>query len=265
MQSSHSRRIYDYRIQEAICESGDRDLFPELEIPRSTIRSWIRRGVPDVVTSDLAVRDRADLLAEIHRYQQRTALLGAVVGLLIAMLRVSKVRLDSERLPEGESKKILLRAIERTGKVLPLNAALRIARLSSSRYHSWCRAEAGCELDDQSSCPRIVPTRLTPEEVEVMQQMVESDDQRHMSLRALALHAQRIRKIFVSPSTWYRLVRLSGWGRPRNRVYPAKPKVGIRAAAPGELLHLDVTIIKLLDGTRAYLHAVIDNYSRKIL
>jgi putative transposase len=28
---------------------------------------------------------------------------------------------------------------------------------------------------------------------------------------------------------------------------------------------LDVTIIRLLDGTRAYLHAVIDNYSRRIL
>ena len=28
---------------------------------------------------------------------------------------------------------------------------------------------------------------------------------------------------------------------------------------------MDVTIIKLLDGTKAYLHAVIDNYSRRIL
>ncbi len=56
-----------------------------------------------------------------------------------------------------------------------------------------------------------------------------------------------------------------GWRRPRNRVYPAKPKLGIRASSPNELLHLDVTIIKLLDGTRAYLHAVIDNYSRRIL
>ena len=91
MQISHSRRTYDYRIQEAICESGDRDLFPELEIPRSTIRSWIYRGVPDVVTCDLAVRDRADLLAEIHQYRQRTALLGAIVGILIAMLRVSNL------------------------------------------------------------------------------------------------------------------------------------------------------------------------------
>jgi putative transposase len=78
---------------------------------------------------------------------------------------------------------------------LPLSAALRITRLSASRYHSWCPAEAGCDLDDHPSCPRVVPTRLTP----------------------------------------------------------------------GELLHLDVTIIRLLDGTRACLHAVIDNYSRRIL
>jgi len=34
-------------------------------------------------------------------------------------------------------------------------------------------------------------------------------------------------------------------------VYPAKPKVGIRTNAPNELWHIDVTIIRLLDGTKA--------------
>jgi putative transposase len=53
--------------------------------------------------------------------------------------------------------------------------------------------------------------------------------------------------------------------RPRVREYPAKPKVGVRATKPNEAWHVDTTIIKLLDGTKAYLHAVIDNYSRKIL
>jgi putative transposase len=86
-----------------------------------------------------------------------------------------------------------------------------------------------------------------------------------MSPRALALHAQRIGKALASPSTWYRLVKNAGWRRSRIRVHPDKSKIGIRAKAPGELHHLDVTIIKLLDGTRAYLHAVIDNYSRRIL
>jgi putative transposase len=29
--------------------------------------------------------------------------------------------------------------------------------------------------------------------------------------------------------------------------------------------HIDATVIRLLDGTRAYLHAVTDNFSRRIL
>jgi transposase InsO family protein len=48
-------------------------------------------------------------------------------------------------------------------------------------------------------------------------------------------------------------------------VHPAKPKIGIRAAKPNEIWHVDTTLIRLLDGTRAYLHGVIDNFSRRIL
>jgi hypothetical protein len=36
MEALRSRRTYDHRIQEAIFEPGDRDLFPELNIPRSS-------------------------------------------------------------------------------------------------------------------------------------------------------------------------------------------------------------------------------------
>jgi len=149
--------------------------------------------------------------------------------------------------------------------VMPLTAVLRIVGISPSRYHSWCRAAEGCDLADQPSCPKAVPARLTSEEVETIGGMVASHDYRFMSIRSLALHAQRIGRVFASPSTWYALVRRKGWRRPRKRLYPAKPKVGARAVTPGELVHLDVTIIKLLDGTRTYLHAIIDNYSRRIL
>ena len=56
-----------------------------------------------------------------------------------------------------------------------------------------------------------------------------------------------------------------GWRRPRLRVHPAKPKVGLRTTRADEMWHIDTTVIRLLDGTRAYLHAVIDNFSRRIL
>jgi len=87
----------------------------------------------------------------------------------------------------------------------------------------------------------------------------------YMSLRTLAPHAQRIGKVFASATTWAMLVRARGWRRPRQRVHPPKPTVGVRAAAPNEIWHVDLTVLKLLDGTKAYLHAIIDNYSRKIL
>ena len=57
-------------------------------------------------------------------------------------------------------------------------------------------------------------------------------------------------------TTWAKLVRQRGWRRPRRRVYPAKPKTGIRATHPNEYWHIDVTVIRLLDDTKCYLHSL---------
>jgi transposase InsO family protein len=101
--------------------------------------------------------------------------------------------------------------------------------------------------------------------VSTIKEMVTGEEYRHMPVRTLALYAQRIGKVFASVTTWAKLARERGWRRPRRRLYPEKPKVGVRATHPNEFWHLDVTIIKLLDGTKAYLHGVIDNFSRRIL
>ena len=98
-----------------------------------------------------------------------------------------------------------------------------------------------------------------------MKKMVTSDMYRHVPTGTLALLAQRLGKVFASSSTWYRLIRIHNWRRPRKRIHPAKPKVGIRASRPNEIWHIDMTLIRLLDGSRAYLHAVIDNFPRRIL
>ena len=81
----------------------------------------------------------------------------------------------------------------------------------------------------------------------------------------LVRRAQRIGRVFASTSTWYRMVRVRGWRRPRLRIHPLQPTEGIRATKPNEIWHIDTTLLRLLDGTRVYLHAVIDNFSRRIL
>jgi transposase InsO family protein len=95
--------------------------------------------------------------------------------------------------------------------------------------------------------------------------MVTALEYRHVPTGTLAILAQRLGKVWASASTWYSLVRKFGWRRPRLRVHPAKPKIGLRTTRPNEMWHIDTTVIRLLDGTRAYLHAVIDNFSRRIL
>ena len=81
--------------------------------------------------------------------------------------------------------------------------------------------------------------------------MVTSPEYRHVPTGTLAVLAQRLGTVCASPSTWYRLVRKYGWRRPRLRVHPAKPKVGLRTTRADEMWHIDTTVIRLLDGTRA--------------
>jgi len=45
---------------------------------------------------------------------------------------------------------------------------------------------------------------------------------------------------------WYRLVQTHKWRRPQLRVYPAKPKIGIRVSRANEVWHIDTTLIRLL-------------------
>ena len=189
----------------------------------------------------------------------------AITRLFALLVRLSGARLDETRLPVGADKEKVLTAVARARASIPLAVALRVLGLSASRYHAWDRPERACQLDDRSTCPRTTPTQLTPEEVRTMHEMVTAPDHRHMSVHGLALHAQRIGKLFASPGTWGRLIRERGWLRPRTRIHPATPKEGIRATHPNEYWHIDVTVIRLLDGSRVYLHGVIDNFSRRIL
>jgi hypothetical protein len=77
------------------------------------------------------------------------------------------------------------------------------------RVHAWRVAAAACQLEDQTSCPKTSPQRLTPSEVSRLRSLVTSDDYRHVPTSRLALLAQRLAHVFVSASTLCRLARLS--------------------------------------------------------
>jgi putative transposase len=260
----HQQR-YDHRLRDLVQRTGDVTIATNLGIPRSTARGWLREAPMVVVSLDVTNQKTAELQREVLELRRRVKKLTALLRLVVVMLRTTGFRLTHERLPDGRAKVRILRAIDRACPFVALRALLRFLRLSPSRFHAWRRLQHACALNDQSSCPHTSPHRLTPPEIQAIKGMVTAVEYRHVPTGTLAILAQRLEKVWASPSTWYSLVRKFGWRRPRLRVHPAKPKVGLRTTRPNEMWHIDTTVIRLLDGTRAYLHAVIDNFSRRIL
>jgi transposase InsO family protein len=262
--TTRTQRRYDHRLRELVHSTQDIRYAIKQGVPRSTARSWLTAPRAEVVTVDVLDMDATRLQQQVLRLRRRIQKLTALLRVLVVVFKLSGYSLNQARLPDSKNKRSLLRAIDRARAALPLRSVLRMIRLSPSRYHNWNRTQQ-CQLDDRSSCPQLSPHQLTAAEVETVHELVTSDEYRHVPTGILALLAQRIGKVFASASTWYRLVRDNKWRRPRQRVHPAAPKVGIRASRPNEIWHIDTTLIRLLDGSRAYLHAVIDNFSRRIL
>ena len=183
--TSETRRAYDHRLREQVCHTGKRYLPRHVAIPRSTVSSWHRRGVRPVVTIEPFDQDRQQLLDTIAKLDRRAPLLAAVVRILLALLRASGFSLaGGQRLPEGNAKAGILRAITSANPFLPLAMILRIAHLEPGRYHVWNRASrVVCGLDDRSSCPHTSPSQLMPAEVGNIKDMVLAPEYRHMAAK----------------------------------------------------------------------------------
>ena len=195
-----SQRAYDHRLRELVCVTGDVNIVSAFGVPRSTAVGWLRRDHRPVVTGDVLEMDTVQLQAEVLKLRQYIRRLGAVVRLLLALCRTLGWHLERTRLPEGPARARLVRAIERAQPALSLKSALQILHLSPSRYHQWRQAERVCGIAKESVCPRITPTRLTPDEVLAIKTMVESPQYRHVSTGRLAVLAQRLRQKEVESS-----------------------------------------------------------------
>jgi hypothetical protein len=140
-----------------------------------------------------------ELQQEVLELRRRVKKLTALRRLALALLRSSGFTLTHERLPSGCAKIRTLRPVDRARAFVPVHALLRFLGLSPSRFHAWRRLQLGCGLDDRSSCPRTSPHRLTPPEVQAIQDMVTAPEYRHVPTGTLAVLAQRLGTVWASP------------------------------------------------------------------
>jgi hypothetical protein len=142
--TSRPQRRYDHRLRDLVQRTGDLTIATDLGVPRSTARGWLAAAPTVVVSLDVADLTEPELGQEILKLRQRVEKLAALLRLALALLQTSGFSLSGARLPEGEAKLRILRAVDRAGECIPLRALLRFLRLSPSRFHAWRRLQHAC-------------------------------------------------------------------------------------------------------------------------
>ena len=194
-------RAYDHRLKRAIWQSGDPDLFPDLDIPRSTAMSWIRWGIPSVVTAECFDGNDEDIRIENQQFRNELARIRATQELQSFTFKLFGLQIQYRRLPLADSKEMLLDAISGAARTIGLVVALHVIGLSMARFRTWVKRQRGCELEDQISCPRSTPTRLTAKERMTLRQYATDPKLAHLSTSALSLLAMRKNDLFASATT----------------------------------------------------------------
>ncbi len=135
-----ARRQYDHRIRAAVVATGNPHLFPTLQIPQGTARTWIRRGSRRVVAAaNDTLDDVPGLHAEVAVLRAKAERYLATASVLLVVIRMFGLRFDGTRVPDGPEKAKLLRAIGMASGYAPLSRVLKLLGLSPSRYHAWKR------------------------------------------------------------------------------------------------------------------------------
>ncbi len=258
-------RRYDPRLKNLVAKSKDLSQFLALGIPVSTLRQWQKNGVLKFFTLPLFELNNVQLIQENLKLAARVEAIAAEKILITKTITIFGFQIQYQRLPSAESKSEILAAIKGAASIISLATCLELIGLSTARYHAWIKRQIKCLLLDQVSCPRISPTKLTTAEVAKIKSLYTSSDFAHYSMMSLSWLAKKTGEVMASASTWSRVVRQYGLSRTRVRIYPPRPKIGIRASAPGQIWHLDLTILRLQDGTKAFVQCVIDNFSRYVL
>ena len=137
MRAHRVRQTYDDRLRDAIAATGNTDLFRDVSIPASTRRTWARGDVRPVVASVDVELEVYDLLEQVDKLRRRAREQAAIIGLLVRLLKLRGGKLDGDRVPDGATKSVVLRAIASATGLLSLGTALKIVGISSARYHAW--------------------------------------------------------------------------------------------------------------------------------
>ena len=242
------------------------------DIPKSTLSNFRNRDYSNIYGFEYInlLKESKELLKAYNESEKLRLVCNSILKTRNASIEIlnSMNKFDFKKITLKVKEKIVS-TIDSVKSELDLDLAIKefsIFYISKYKYFQWCN-----ELKYQCSdslfklCKKLSPQQLISKEVAVIKKALENDFYHGWPVYSIAMHHIKNKLLFVSPSTWYKYVKLLGIKRQKVKSRRKKNKIGIRASRPLEIWHIDVTLFELLDASKAYIYILMDNFSRCIL
>ncbi|MBI4931609.1 MAG: DDE-type integrase/transposase/recombinase [Bacteroidetes bacterium] len=259
------RKTYDTRVKYLVRKGLLPDLYRK-QIHRSLISKW-KREAPEKYTG----HELNDSIAELYELMKKISEDQRLQKTLLAFYRINKTLKDIIGTGSDYIKKIrehkhqIVDAIQRAKKSIGIKRGIKLFGISKSTYRIWAmETYFRCGQSLSKLCNSTYPQQLTVNEIHKMHRILSNGKYLHWPIISVAYYGMKRSLLKAHPNTWYKYARLMKIKRKRHRKIHRKYAEGIRANAPNEKWHADITELQTADGNISYIYLVIDNYSRYI-
>ena len=144
-----------------------------------------------------------------------------------------------------EFKHQIVETIQRGKKTIRIKRGIKLFGISPSTYRIWAmESYFRCGQSLSKLCNSAYPQQLTAKEVHKMHRILSSQEFQHWPIISVAYHGMRESILKAHPNTWYKYTRLMRLNRRKFKKPKKEYDEGLRANAPDEKWHADITELK---------------------
>ncbi len=259
------RRTYDTRVKYLVRKGLLPDVYRK-QIHRSLISKW-KRESPERYTG----YELNDNIEELYELMKKISEDQRLLRTIKAFYRVNKVLKDIIGTGKDYFKKIreykyrIVDTIQKGKKTIGIKRGIKLFGISKSTYRIWAmESYFRCGQSLSKLCNSAYPQQLTAREVHKMHKILSNGEFLHWPIISVAYYGMRESILKAHPNTWYKYARLMKMKRKKFKKPKKDYDEGLRANAPDEKWHADITELQTADGKTSYIYLVMDNFSRYI-
>ena len=245
-----------------IIASKNPNLFPHLNIPRTTALYWIAQGHKESSTTSLS-QEGQELRNRLNEYE--VFKLKAINLMLKDLLKSTNPYADFKSSADPNVKSRVMDLVESMNGFIPKTSLIHDLGLSPSTYYRWKSERLGCDFE-KIKCHSGRPAQLTIDEQKIIVSLARDPRLKQLSTKSLMYYAQRNGIIDCSLDSWYKYMKIYKIDRKVNKGGKRKRYLeGVRANKVNDIWHIDITQFYSKNRKKLYVQSIVDNYSRTII